>query len=425
MRRVGSGVTEEVWRELFELESRQIVTAQLSLLEEAKDCFALLNPRVHRDIEDLSISFQPNGEGHYRVIAESARGRGETDLTVPFEDRDVENFVLRHCDPSRSRTRGWVPSSLQPFSDFGGRLFDSLFTGGVRDLYLKHLGAVSSSESGLRILLGMVAAPGPAGLPWEYLYDGDEFLALTGSVSVVRHLEVDRPVRPLRVEGPLRVAVTVSSPSDQAELDVAKEVEGLSTALGPLIAAGLVRLDIAQDGTIATLARMLREGELSGRPYHVWHFVGHGRYIEREGGTYLAFENSNGTSQMHSGFELGTLICSHPSVRVAVLNACEGARAAPEDSLSSVGAALVARGLPSAIAMQFAISDLAAIRFAEEFYRTLTDDGSLEAAVTDARRAIFFMPNESEWATPVVLSRAVNPVLFDRGQEETSRAGTG
>lgn len=414
MRRVGSGITHETWRGLFELESTQIVNMQLGLLDNARECFALLNPSSRRNLDDLRIRFLPSENGRYRVIAESSRGYGEVDLTVPFHERDIENFVLRYCDSFRGNARGWVPSSLKPYAEFGGRLFDTLFTGAVRDLYLKHLAAVESGEVGLRILLGTVAALGPMNLPWEYLYDGDEFLALTGSVSIVRHLDVDRPVRQLRVDGPLRMAVTVSSPSDQAEIDVAKEVDALRTALGPLISAGLVRVDVAPEGTIGTLARIMRAAELAGKPYHIWHFVGHGRYLEREGGTYLAFESPNGTSQMHSGFELGTLLSSHPSLRVAVLNACESGRAAPEDSLTSVGAALVARGLPACIAMQFSISDVVAIRFAEDFYRALADDGCLDTAVADARRAIFFMPNESEWATPVVLSRSADPVLFGR-----------
>jgi hypothetical protein len=414
MRRVGSGVTHAVWRELFALESGRLVQAQLEMLKKARECFALLNPQPRRTLENLQIRFIALGGDRYRVVAHSQRGNGETDLNLPFDERETENFVLRHCDPLRSAVRGWVPSSLRPYSDFGGRLFDALFTGAVRDLYMKHLAAVDSEHVGLRILLGTVAAPVPGGLPWEYLYDGREFLALTGSVSIVRHLEVDRRKRPLRVHGPLRVLVSASSPSDLAEIDAAGEVKALAGALAPLVSAGLMRLDIAPDGTINTLARMLKGAELAGTPYHVWHFLGHGRYLESEGGTYLAFENTNGSSQMHSGFELGTLLVSHPALRLAVLNACEGARSAPEDSLTSVGGALVARGMAASIAMQFSITDLAAVRFAEDFYRALADDGCVDTALADARRAIFFMPSQSEWATPVLMSRSEEPTLFQR-----------
>ncbi len=413
LRRVGSGITPEIWRELFELESGRVVRHQLHLLEEAQECFALLNPRPRKCFDDLTLRFVPIEGQRYQVSAESRLGDAECEMTVPFDDRDLENFILRNCDPLRGPVRGWTPPSLQPYADFGSGLFEALFNGRVRDLYMKHLAAMASADTGLRIRLRTAAAPWLGHLPWEYLYDGRDFIALTGAVSITRHVDADRSLRPLTIEGPLRIAVTVSAPTDQAALDAAKEVEGLKAALAPLVAAGLVRVDVAPDGTIGTLASMIRAADVAGNPFHVWHFIGHGRYLEREGATYLMFENANGTSEMHSGFELGTLLSNHPALRVAVLNACEGARAAPEDSLTSVAAALVARGLPAAVAMQFSISDRAAIRFADDFYRALADDGSLDTAIADARRAVFFMPNESEWATPVIMSRAEDGVLFE------------
>jgi hypothetical protein len=414
LRRVASGVTDEEWRELFEAESTQVVRHQMMLLEQAKECFALLDPRPRKRIEDLAIRFHPLGGSKYRVAAESCRGDAEAEIVVPFDSRDLENFILRYCDPVRGPVRGWAPPSLRPYAEFGGSLFTALFSGEVRDLYMRHAAAMRAGEIALRIRLRFGGAPDLGEVPWEYLYDGTDFVALTGAASITRHVEADRPVGPMRADGPLRVAVTVSAPTDQVAIDADQEVAGLRMAVAPLVAAGLVRIDVAPDGTIGTLASMVRAAEAASNPFHVWHFIGHGRHLAREGATYLAFESVNGTSQMQSGFELGTLLSNHPSLRLAVLNACEGARAAPEDSLTSVGSALVARGLPAAIAMQFSITDTAAVRFAEDFYRALADDGCIDTAVGDARRGIFFMPNESEWATPVVLSRADDGVLFER-----------
>lgn len=414
LRRVATDVSDEVWREMFELESSQLVGYQLTLLEQAGECFSLLDPRSRRQFEDLSVKLMPRGDRRFEIFAESSLGEATEEMIVPFDARDVENFVLRNCDPLRGGVRGWTPRSVQPFADFGGALFEALFAGPVRDLYMAHAAAIGSGAAGLRIRLRLGASPWLATLPWEYLYDGTDFIALTGAVSLTRQVEARRPVRPLRVDGPLRIAVTVSAPSDHAAIDSETEVKALKATLAPLISASLVRLDVAPDGTLPTLAGMIRAAELAGSPFHVWHFIGHGRYLEEEGGTYLNFENANGTSQGHSGFELATLFCAHPALRLAVLNSCEGARAAPEDSLTSVGAALVARGVPAAVAMQFSISDGAAIRFADDFYRTLADDGSIDTAVNDARRAIFFAPNESEWATPVILTRMEEGVIFER-----------
>jgi hypothetical protein len=413
LRRIGSGIAQKTWRELFELESAHFVGLLLGLLMESSECFALLNPRPARQMEDLVIRFAPIGDRRYMVFAESSRGDAQAEMKLPFEPRDVENFVLRHCDPARGAVRGWAPPSVQPYAAFGEQLFHTLFTGAVRDLFQQHAGAMAAGDVGLRIRLRMASVPELAAIPWEYLYDGTEFLALTGAVTLMRHVEASKPIRPLAVDGPLRIAVTVSAPTDRATIDAKAEIEGLKTALAPLVSAGLVRIDVAPDGTIATLAAMLNSAASSGHPFHVWHFIGHGRHSEREGVTYLVFENANGTPRLVSGFELGTLLAPHAALRIAILNACEGARAAPEDSLTSVGAAIVARGTPAAVAMQFSITDAAAIRFADDFYRALADRGSIDAAVADARRSIFFMPNESEWATPVVLSRASDGVLFD------------
>jgi hypothetical protein len=413
LRRTGSGITHAVWRELFEIESTQAVRHQLALLDSARECFAILDPRHRKTFEDLLLRFVPIDGKHYRVFAESARGDAEAEIELPFDDRDLENFVLRHCGPMRGALRGWTPSSMQPYAAFGERLFAAVFVGRVRDLYMRHAFVGTAGDVGLRLRLKLGASPRLANVPWEYLHDGSDFLALTGGVSVTRHLGADRPMRPLLVDGPLRIAVTVSAPSDQLVLDTAAEVKRLTSALAPMASAGLVQVDIARNGEVATLEAMLRAAETAGHPFHVWHFVGHGRYVAEEGATFLAFESRNGTTQMLSGFGLGTLLAAYPAVRLAVLNACEAGRSAPEDSLTSVGAALVSRGLAAVVAMQFSITDSAAICFADDFYRALADGSSLDTAVSDARRSIFFMPNESEWATPAVLLRADDGVIFD------------
>jgi CHAT domain len=422
LRRVGSGITDEIWRELFELESTQVMAHQLTLLEQTRECFALLNPHPPKRLEDLVIRFAPVGSRRYLVFGESRRGDAQGEMTLPFEQRDVENFILRYCEPLRGPVRGWAPPSVTPYAEFGGTLFDALFNGPLRDLYMQHAAAMVTDRAGLRIRMRVATVPELAALPWEYMYDGTEFLALTGAVTITRHIDSSRPVRPLLVDGPLRIVVTVSAPTDRAPLDANTEVDGLRAALAPLVAAGLVRIDVAPTGTIDTLAAMLRAADRGGHPFHVWHFIGHGRHMEDQGATYLTFEDANGAPRMQSGFELGTLLSAHPALRLAVLNACEGARGDPEDSLTSVGGALVSRGLPAAVSMQFPITDAAAIRFADEFYRALADGGSIDGAVSDGRRSIFFMPNESEWATPVIMLRAGDGALFDVQRSRQRRA---
>jgi hypothetical protein len=96
-----------------------------------------------------------------------------------------------------------------------------------------------------------------------------------------------------------------------------------------------------------------------------------------------------------------------------VLNACEGARASGSDPFAGVAQSLVARGIPAVVAMQFEITDRAAIVFAHEFYTAITDGLAIEGAVGEARRAIFGAKSDVEWGTAVLYMRAEDGRLFD------------
>ncbi len=86
-----------------------------------------------------------------------------------------------------------------------------------------------------------------------------------------------------------------------------------------------------------------------------------------------------------------------------MLNACDGARTSLTDPFAGVATTLVQLGVPAVIAMQFAISDAAAILFAEELYTNLIGGRApVDAAVSEARKAIFVEQGTMEWATPVL-----------------------
>jgi hypothetical protein len=78
-----------------------------------------------------------------------------------------------------------------------------------------------------------------------------------------------------------------------------------------------------------------------------------------------------------------------------------------------VAQSLIQQGLPAAVAMQFEITDQAAIIFAHELYGAVADGYPLDAALAEARRAIRNDGNPTEWATPVLYSRAPDGPLFD------------
>jgi hypothetical protein len=109
-------------------------------------------------------------------------------------------------------------------------------------------------------------------LPWEFLYDEPNFLAISVMTPVVRYLDLPRQRRPLGIEPPLRILGMVSSPTTPRRWTP--------------IASG--RTSIARSAGWSTpgcRAALARGGdperalqELRTEAFHVFHYIGHGMY---------------------------------------------------------------------------------------------------------------------------------------------------
>ena len=357
--------------------------------------------------DELRLRFESTGSGTYRVIASGPTGEVTIAFSMPLSDLEVENFILR-VSRARGRRRVEAPA-IQAAKEFGGRLFGALFQAQLANLYHGALARAQGQGRGLRLTLNLSNAPELMEVPWEYLYDAPDFLTTSAFTPVVRYLDVHRPYRALRIEPPLRILGVVASPQDYERLDVAKERENLTTALGDLIGSGAVEVDWLEQPSLGALLR-----NLQARPFHILHFVGHGGFEQQSDEGVLLFADEHNRGHRVSGDKLATVLRDFSSLRLAVLNACEGARTAREDPFAGVAASLVQRGIPAVIAMQFEITDEAAIVFAEAFYRALASGHPVDAALGAARLAIFAeYSDDIEWGTPVLFLRVGDGRIFN------------
>jgi hypothetical protein len=161
--------------------------------------------------------------------------------------------------------------------------------------------------------------------------------------------------------------------------------------------------------TLQALQRRLRRENIC----HVFHFIGHGGFSEQSGEGHLVLEGNAGRADSVSSQYLGTLLHDHRPLRVAVLNACEGARGGRADPFAGTAQSLVQQGIPAVIAMQFEITDDAAVIFAHELYLAIADGCAVDTALAEARKALFAQVNEVEWGTPVLYMRASDGRIFD------------
>jgi CHAT domain/WD domain, G-beta repeat len=202
----------------------------------------------------------------------------------------------------------------------------------------------------------------------------------------------------------------ISSPHDPrfAQLDAEQEWTKLHGTLGGLEQAGLVRLERLEAATLPVLRQQLRRED-----WHVLHFIGHGGFDPYAQDGLVVLEDPAGGSHLVTAQALGVPLHNHDPLRLVVLNACEGARADPTDPFAGTAQTLIQQGIPAVVAMQFEITDLAAIAFTGELYGAVADGYPLDAALSQARQAIYTDVSEIEWATPVLYLRAPDGRIFD------------
>lgn len=364
-----------------------------------------------RDYVDFDLMFEPEGEGRYAArITGSPAGEASQIFQVPFNDLEIENYLLRFSK-ARATVRRIDAPELDAARRFGSTLFGAVFAGELLSTYLLSKARAEAEDRGLRIRLRLTETPELADLPWEFLFDSGvqrDFVALSDRTPIVRYPQLPRPVKPLQVSPPLRILLVVSSPSDYVQLDAAGEERLLRGALAGPIAEGLVEVKLLERGTLSAL-----HGALDRTEVHVLHFIGHGGFDTSINEGVLIMEGTNERGRKVEASRLGTILNDHDPLRLVVLNACEGSRAGVEDPFSGVAPELARRGAPAVIAMQFEITDDAAKAFSQAFYIALANGFPVDTAVASARKAMFAAGDNIEWATPVLYLRSTDGAIFD------------
>ncbi len=366
-----------------------------------------------------------NGDQYPVSVIDSPVGGTSAMVSFPLNDPQFKSHLkIIESSRGKSKTRKKSQNNLSPIrggmefspdeeitsvKEFGTDLFERLFSDEIKSSFHASLLLADKEEKGLRIKLGIEDAD-LSSLPWEYLYNKDagDYLCLSIKTPLVRILELAKPVEILTVQPPLRILGIISSPNNLPTLDVEREKANMNMAIEHLISTGLIELKWLKGQTWRDLDNAMDES------WHMLHFIGHGGFdSETEEGT-IALANEDGSANHLSSTQLGRMLEGNHSLRLVVLNSCEGAKTSDEDIFSSAGASLIRKGIPAVVSMQYEITDLAALEFSRTFYEKIANGLPIDTALQKARKAITFADKNSvEWATPVLHMRSTDGRLFD------------
>lgn len=362
---------------------------------------------------DFELEIGPGQGGEYPVaVLHSPAGEVRAKMRFPFDGAALTNRLqaLEIALLKSSGTRRRVATSEEQIvEEFGRQLSEALLGGSVRTLFDLSRREAYEQDLGLRLKL-RIQAPDLAVIPWEFLYDDreDEYIALSRGTPVIRYLELAQPIKPLTVTPPLHILGMIASPRDQDALDTDRERKRLEAAIAPLQQDGRVALTWIQGETWRDLQRAMRTGE-----WNIFHFIGHGAYDETKDEGFIALSDEGGRTHLLSAAQLGRLLDDHGPLRLAVLNSCEGARGGTKEVLSSTAAVLMRRGVPAVVAMQYEITDRAAIEFTRAFYEAIADGQPVDGAVSEARIAVSLaLERTLEWGVPVLYMHAPDGRIF-------------
>ncbi len=347
---------------------------------------------------DLRITAGPP----YRLIGEqSSTGEAEGILDLDPGNREIQEALERIANRQTDR---------EFLNTFGKLLFDRLFAGEIGIRFEQSTGfALAHKEKGLRLRL-RVGSPELSALPWELLFSSARsYLGTSHQSPLVRWLYVPKPIRELQVAMPLRLLVAVPEITEPyPPLDVDRELNGLKTALSEM--EGIVETTILRERlTPERIDRALMDGAC-----HVLHFIGHAQFIDDRG--ELLLNDDNGGMQFVDEDRFAKLFTNQSSLKLILLNACQGAAVSNSRAFVGIAPKIVATGVPAVVAMQYPIYDDAAVLFARTFYFALfrgPNAGRIDWAMAQARNALARdFPDEREVATPVLFMRTPEGVLF-------------
>jgi hypothetical protein len=291
---------------------------------------------------------------------------------------------------------------LERIKKFGDKLYPKLFSPEIEKIWQRY------KETSDFLILCLRIAPDKAtvgleAIPWETLYDGDEFLA-AGAKTGVSRLPLDiapqddcEPISP-----PLKMLAFLASPLDLKEaerLQIEREQEILLRAVNTPAGQGKLMVEFEDEAKLNVF-----EGSWE-TPYHIFHYTGHG--IPPENGGGLLLEDASGKKRPTAVPEiLSVLQKGEKSLRLAVISGCQTARTLHVVGFRDLARGLIRRKIPGVIAMQFSISDAAGLLFAETLYPRLISGQPLELAMSATRQELLHHDDY------LIQADAFAPVLF-------------
>lgn len=373
-------------------------------------------PRIYVDIS------QPGDRGNFLIKTSDWKMEKElfqnklpeniSEIQYLYTARLLENRSpeARNSLMSAAADDSWKRTDrYQDIVRYGQKLYSDLF--GAKGDMQRYVKKAKHLQGGVQYVLRLHSTASELwNIPWEYLHDGEKFIAIEPTCNIVRSVSdipLDKSARELRqIPRPLRVLVMIADPQGVAPLNVDQEVQNVLDALKTAVEAGLVTVDIVEEGSIRNLELMLTDDE-----YHILHYTGHGGMSPY--GSFLALEDDDGGVKPALIHDLLPIIRRSNTLRLVILSGCQTGQIDETQAMSGIATGLL-EAVPAVVAMQFSVLDASAQIFARTFFERIGRGVPLERAIHTARSAMNNAnPSLTDWGVPALYVQRMGMRLVD------------
>lgn len=378
---------------------------------------------------------------HFKVVVRDASD--EASALIDFEGDGIEpvtdeavvldpSFRVFEKDPSSAApdarrvhsgtysVRDAVPfyASKKQLQTFGVQLYHQLF--GNESLLMGLAAAQQSGKQHNRpIRLSFENRDADfADIPWESLCrpgPPPEHLGDSQSVNIVRSVKGLSPLEASSKPDAVRVLIATASPDPANPVLIDRELLAIGEHVGQAAAADSPEsltfewLNPLINTTKDALVRALEKH----RP-HIVHFIGHGSYAEGHGYLHLHSQQNPGEVVRVSAGDLVTMMRDRRP-ELFLLNSCEGAVGGSGQFTGVAESLLKTQCARFVVAMQYPVSNAAAIAFVKGFYPSLQRGDTIDVAVSSGRNRIHVHEREDvavEFITPALYMNGRSGHLF-------------
>lgn len=376
---------------------------------------------------DFEIEIAARDGRHFEVevtfegMDETIQRRFEVELPPSYLD-----LLPPEGEAGQQELRNWrrAPTAGEPdelpfliarmdkLKHYGARLFKTVLTTQLEQA-LGQLFEMGREQGGVRIRLDLERAPALAKVPWEAMFREatDQWYGIDEKSPMLRRISLGgRQKLPVPITGEVRLLIAIAVP--QKDLDAGREIVSIEEEIRKRTSGRGAPISIRP---LHAATRQSFEAALADFKPHIVHFIGHGGFGTRDGDRrgvvhFVDENNPEGYDAVPSD-DLRQLLDSDPPLLV-VLNTCEGGRADEIDRYGGTAQNIIRRSIPYVVAMQYPISDEAALAFSRYFYQRLLEGAPVDVAVARGRAAIRNRPKEEcqvELITPVFYSSVDAP----------------